>query len=456
MDACPPEIHDRIFYFACLNDAKTGVALSSVSHYVREVSSPHQWLSLSLLDYRRTMLFSHCLFRFVSGPPRRRRPIYHLFITDDPGLDEEASYARICSQRELSLCLSPIVQYAAPTLKTLTFYSSSTFRFMGSEPHLTLLFGVHYPNLVELTLRARCTPVQLTSFLKHSPLRPLFTSTEEPATMANLERLHLAMEFRGLGYGNLEEIHKVIRYLTSSSHSPSRLTHLRISMLDLWPSVRAAEVVHAELAHSGLVSPVLDLPPYSPTGVQDLAIAPDITWPRLLSPTLKQFVLQPSPTVNFYCSCCMDSRGDIEVMRLFEKIAREAERNDKDAFLYLGQRGLCSSFHSATSSGFAPSMSLGYGREEALLDWRERIEDKKGCWQQRLPKHLIGERQKKSVPPRVGLLGSSTNIVSSRESSTAPIPDEAPRRSKFRLFSSKTLDKVLGSLRKLSFHSNAG
>src|SRR5258708_6589158 len=55
MQNCPPEIHAYIFELACTDGGATGVALSAVSHYVRAMSAPYQWYTLSVAGTPQTV-----------------------------------------------------------------------------------------------------------------------------------------------------------------------------------------------------------------------------------------------------------------------------------------------------------------------------------------------------------------------------------------------------------------
>ncbi|KAJ3488432.1 hypothetical protein NLI96_g2842 [Meripilus lineatus] len=348
METLPPELHVRIFAYACMDDGAIGRSLSSVSRYIREVSSPFQWQSVSLVGHENMLTFAGLVRQ-----TRTKRPIYHLFLSDGtppfPRPDHVYGDSKHFHQSvELRDALRSILAFAAPTLDTLTFYSVATF--LGGGASIAYLLSISYPRLTELTIRGRCTPVQLTSLSQ--------SLGTFPHEMPSLRRLHLAIPCHGFAYGNLQEIHSFIRCVAPN------VTHFRLSMLDMWGSKRVAEVLHAELAASGIVKPMLELP-CLPGETSAIAIAQEVAWDVLLPKSLQLFVIQPSPTKNFYCSCCMEFRGDVDVMRVFEKLSEEA---DESRFL-LFNRG--------------STACMGYGSNEAKQDWLDRMDDGTGCWKQR-------------------------------------------------------------------------
>lgn len=355
MDRCPPEIHARIFQYACTEDGTTGCSLSLVSRYIRQVSYPYQWQSISLAGFKRVVQLANEMQQNA-----HKRPVYNLFLCDRyspppncfPHPDDQTAY-----DLELLPALSTILEYASKTLETLSFFSDACF-YNGAIAARHLL-SFPYPRLRELTLRACCTPRQLTGPRQGDML---------PCQTPQLERLHLALPYHGLSSDNLQATHNLVH-----SISP-RISHLRLTMLDKWGSRRVVEVVHAELAAAGIVAPVLDLPPPdwdSPS----TAVAQPVTWNQLLPAGLQFFAIQPSPTSTFYCSCCMDLRGDVDVMRILERMSIVA---NKDRFAYMDRRPI-----TVRRCRTDPMEVAGYGYIEARYDWVERIQEGDGCWKQK-------------------------------------------------------------------------
>ncbi|GJE88446.1 hypothetical protein PsYK624_045290 [Phanerochaete sordida] len=225
------------------------------------------------------------------------------------------------------------------------------------------LLSFSYPNLRELTVRASCTPRQLAS--------PR-SGDVAPSQAPRLERLHLALPYHGLAEqgDNLQATHNLVH-----SISPA-ISHLRLTMLDKWGNKRVVEVLHAELAAATIVPRVLDLPsaPWD-TGVRNSLTASAVTWDPLLPDGLKFFAIQPSPTSTFYCSCCMDHRGDVDVIRILECMSALA---NKDRFSYMDRRPI-----TVRKCRTDPMEVAGYGYVEARNDWEERIQEGHGCWKQR-------------------------------------------------------------------------
>ncbi|KAI0826844.1 hypothetical protein BC628DRAFT_223278 [Trametes gibbosa] len=407
MEKCPVELQILILSYACTDDGSTGRTLSLVSRAFRELSYPFQWSSLALYGYTRVAAFSRWLYSQppTVGPPSR--PILHLLISTRPA---ELAFDYVCVEAPPTWpgVLRSILRYAAPTLQTLSVVSFEAP--VNCAAILSQALHINYPSLIELTIRGRCTPNQLSQpssfFVEHNNSEDAIHDVRtvdgsdgvtRGATwppIPTLRRLHLALTFQGMERGTKAE-HALITDLAPF------VTHLRFSVLDLWGCKRIADIVHAEYAESGIVCPSIMVqfphtsppPPLLPDG---LPIPPEthhesrrlslprlshtsfrttpspeatprkairVTWARIIPPsdTFQQFVLQPPPTEmsKFYCSCCMDARGDSDVMRVFEALARASDKR----FLYLPLR----------------TRSV-YGFQEATMDWLERIDGRQGCW----------------------------------------------------------------------------
>ncbi|OCH92609.1 hypothetical protein OBBRIDRAFT_705243, partial [Obba rivulosa] len=386
MDRIPIEIHSLIFSYACTDDGTTGRALSYVSRHIRHTSAPFRFISLSVSGIKQARGFLAQL-QHLQPSARPSYPIYHLFLsTRPPSLAADDYPVQFAPPTEWVTCQAAILRYAAPTLCTLTFASFD----LNDTVCVAEVLAVSLPRLVELTIRARCSPAQL-----HLPVVPRPPSQSNPDLDASLQRtaehvhprpslrrVHLACAFHGFATGT-SNLHSLLRIIAPSSG----LTHLRLSILDMWGARRVAEVLHAELAARGIVSSVLELTPL-PRDVPVLWVAKEVTWKPVLPgadldqhsngaaaedaqdradrsyDSLERFVLQPPPTAltDFFCSCCMELRGDVDVMRVFEALACDASERGGARFGYMRpKRG-------------------GYGYAEALRDWRERIADKGGCW----------------------------------------------------------------------------
>ncbi|KAL7280028.1 hypothetical protein ACG7TL_006442 [Trametes sanguinea] len=314
--------------------------------------------------------------------------------------------------------LRGILRHAAPTLKTLAVICFEAP--LDSAAIISQALRLHYPCLTELTIRGRCTSRQLSQPVSPSPERdgeapdPVESRSDTdsageeviPSTwpsIPTLRRLHLAAAFQGFSHGTHPE-HILINELAPS------LTHLRFSVLDLWGSKRIAEILHGECADLGIADPLLEVSPSPPrlssippsssntaqlanSGATHVSIpiirfprltfpiagrsrlelrpptphkASRVTWHRLIpiNGLLQLFAFQPAPTelFDFYCSCCMDVRGDGDVMRVFEALARSAD----ERFLYIPCH-----------------KKSGYDFDDAQTDWLERIVGCSGCWAER-------------------------------------------------------------------------
>ncbi|KAI0087773.1 hypothetical protein BDY19DRAFT_222670 [Irpex rosettiformis] len=328
MDKCPPEVHWRIISYACTDDGYTGCSLSLVSRYIHQVSSPYRWQCVSLPGYDSVISFSRKLEKVHT-----RRPIRHLFLSD----------------REFEI--------PSRLTETLSFFSASVYDHGARS--VSLCLSASFPLLQELTIRARCTTVHLAG---DSPGDTI------PCNMPNLTHLHLALPFLGFSRGVLQATHNLVWSISTD------ITHLRLTMLDKWGSRRVVEVIHSELSQSGIVPDAFDLPP-SEWDSPRVATASPITWDRLLPDNFQLFAIQPSPTSTFYCTCCMDLRGDVDVMRILDGMSSLA---DKERFVCMARRPI-----QMRKCRTDPMEVAGYGLVEAQSDWMERVQGDGGCWREK-------------------------------------------------------------------------
>ncbi|KAI0333693.1 hypothetical protein GY45DRAFT_1244036 [Cubamyces sp. BRFM 1775] len=395
MEACPIELQLLIFSFACTDDGSTGRSLSLVSRAFYELSYPYQWNSLAIRGYPQAVAFAKLLYSLqptAFSPPRVPRAIHNLFVSTRT---EHAAHDNIIGEPPDAWVgvLCSILRYAAPTLQTLSIVCFESTRDCAAI--LSHALRVRYPALTELTIRGRC---MVRRFPRPTPIEEVGSSDsvtvddrrqsdklgeakeggDKPRTwqpIPTLRRLHIACTFQGMTLGTHAE-HTFISELAPE------LTHLRLSVLDLWGSRRIAEILHAECAENGMADPLLEVFPVNTlahlthplqpignganaaaAGDPDVRVAKRVTWDRVLPSTnqLELFAFQPPPTesLDFYCSCCMDVRGDRDVMRVFEALARGSDGR----FLLV------------------PCCTReGYGFSEALADWLGRMGGSQGCW----------------------------------------------------------------------------
>ena len=424
MDKLPPEIHELIFSFACTAPS-TSASLALVSKYFRDTSQPFKWQCVALNGCNQVLKFARAIGRGerVKSPSYgsrckallhrrssitaihetavvyRRPPIYHLFLSDRgshryvsrPSNCDPAHFASqyVSRYSQFLPAFREILFYAAPTLTTFSLFSDS-FSFDENVSSLQTVLSSTFPQLRELTLRACCTPAQVMGLVHQKHFQ---------CNMPALQRLHLALPYHGFDNGNLGATHRLVRTIARNAYptgydsdvegeeheqvdmdvtpdADSAFSHLRFTMLDKWGSKRVVEVIHAELAELKIVTPSLTLPaPPSDWDIPLSAVASRVTWARLLPPRLALFAIQPSPTSTFYCSCCMDLRGDVDVMRILERMAEVA---DKERFLCLDRRPI-----NVRRCRTDPMEVAGYGFAEARMDWLERMEGGGGCWRLR-------------------------------------------------------------------------
>ncbi|CCM03260.1 uncharacterized protein FIBRA_05387 [Fibroporia radiculosa] len=210
MEDIAVELWMRIFSFACTDDGSTGRSLSLVSKFFQDVSRPYRLQSIVLKDREQLHDFAEILQR---TPPEHRR-IHHLFIADPhrpprrtlaafPDLsslgktellrtlalysltsDEvQAIWQRLGPQAQSENAeildrsikqpvpeLESILQFVAPTVRTLTAHASSCLYLLTNK----------FPELEELTILGPNVAIQ------RRPFPP-----GDLAQLPSLRRLHL-------------------------------------------------------------------------------------------------------------------------------------------------------------------------------------------------------------------------------------------------------------------------
>ncbi|KAI9065743.1 hypothetical protein FKP32DRAFT_1665249 [Trametes sanguinea] len=172
MNALPLELHAQIFEFACTDDGTTARSLSLVSRYVRDVSAPYRYQSLSIFGLEQM----NELVTRLDALPHHLRRIRHLFLSDwthnqtkgrvVPSSDEALDRYEL----EKTLAVR-IITLAAATVETLVVVSSCPYT---GPTLLGALFSTPMPRLTELSVHG------------------FYPFPHVPRSMPRLERLHLS------------------------------------------------------------------------------------------------------------------------------------------------------------------------------------------------------------------------------------------------------------------------
>ncbi|TDL27766.1 hypothetical protein BD410DRAFT_329050 [Rickenella mellea] len=144
----PVEIWKTIYTFACAADVPTGNSLRLSCRTLSEIVRPYQWQALVLKSSEEMLRFASSL-KNPDNLCGHRRPIYHLYCST-------ISTCFIADGRTQQESFRTILEYAAPTLETLTcdervalpFRDDSDFRISAK------LFQVPLTKLTELSLHA--------------------------------------------------------------------------------------------------------------------------------------------------------------------------------------------------------------------------------------------------------------------------------------------------------------
>jgi hypothetical protein len=169
MDHCPAEICSEIYAFACVDDGRTGRALSLVSKYTRETSKPYKLQSISVIGYNQLLAFAD----LVEQTPLHLRQVRCIFLSAHPrstasnpkGLTPE--YAR----RQQAYAAVGRILKAISSFVTIVH---AFFIFYRPFP----LLPVSLPALVELTV--------------HGPTETSSDLIDESIQFKALKHLHLS------------------------------------------------------------------------------------------------------------------------------------------------------------------------------------------------------------------------------------------------------------------------
>ena len=416
MEKCPTEIHAYIFALACTDGGPAGIALSAVSRYVRAISAPYQFYTLTVAGATQTVRLSERIHALSSG--RQQDPnvdseigrggnkgrtrcgggpeITHLFVSN-----RSASHARELRYQEMGAtrdmaerrrieavfnaeadawtrAVRALFAYAAPTLRTLAMMCYDIHLSPNGSLFFSDLKSYRFPLLEELSVRGgfdRCLR-DFDSAQGEVRLRAAAAAgghgggvkyggeggADDEPTLPALRRLHLASPI------SFDLFLQRLRPLAPG------LTHVRLSELLAfdYDMVRA---IHSELAECGIVPARLPRLRERQWSAEPRAVPVD--WERFLPPpgTLRRIVVQPAqppPPPEELCGCCSGYYRVDDMTRLLREMAREAlvppddEDNDAAVYVFLppGPR------HNA------------YGFEEGYRDWLGRAVGERGCWKE--------------------------------------------------------------------------
>lgn len=159
----PTEIHFKIFNHACLDEGRTGCALSAVSKLVRQNSSEFRYTSVALHRGSQVIAFRNAMVSAMTDIPAHLRTVRHLFINtrqreefniymmeeDDPIAQE---YWR--NRNLLRRAITDIMRIIAQSLTSLTYYAGDSQHDSPDKSFYNLMsISCSFPLLRELTIR---------------------------------------------------------------------------------------------------------------------------------------------------------------------------------------------------------------------------------------------------------------------------------------------------------------
>jgi len=193
MDRCPAEICSEIYAFACVDDGRTGRALSLVSKYTRETSKPYKLQSISVIGYNQLLAFAD----LVENTPLHLRQVKCIFISAHPrstASDPRALTPEYARRQQAYAAVGRILK----AISSFVTIVHAFFVFYRPFP----LLPVSLPALVELTV--------------HGPTETLMDFDEN-------------IQFQSLKHLHLSSFCSPFYILGSVSKLTPSLAHLRLS-----------------------------------------------------------------------------------------------------------------------------------------------------------------------------------------------------------------------------------
>ena len=431
MQKCPPEIHAYIFDLACTDGGAAGIALSTVSHYVRAMSAPYQWHSLAVTGTQQTVRLAERIQSFSSSSssfpsqqqhlgidhrakgkpnPKLSGPVIsHLFVSNRTApRARELRYVEMDVTRDMAerrrieavfnaeadawaRAVRVLFAYAAPTLRTLAMmcydiHVSSNGRLFFSD-----LKRYRFPCLEELSIRGGFD-TRLRDFdgavgMGMGNVTPRQLRVGEGEGEAGERAMKYGEDDEDAGeqatLPALRRLHLASPisfdlFLHRLRPLAPHLTHVRLSEL-LAFDYDMARALHSELAERGVVPAQFPRLRDRQWSAEPRAVSVD--WERFLPPpgALRRLVVQPAqlpPPPEQLCGCCSGFYRVDDMTRLLREMARESpgrelfseeDDEDEDSVFVFLPPG---PRHNA------------YSFQESYRDWLGRAAGERGCWKE--------------------------------------------------------------------------
>ena len=194
MDRCPAEICSEIYAFACVDDGRTGRALSLVSKYTRETSKPYKLQSISVIGYNQLLAFAD----LVESTPLHLRQVKCIFMSAHPrstASEPKALTSEYARRQQAYTAVGRILK----AISSVVTIVHAFFVFYRPFP----LLPVSLPALVELTV--------------HGP------------TETSIDLIDENIQFKSLKHLHLSSFCSPLYILRSVSKLTPSLSHLRLS-----------------------------------------------------------------------------------------------------------------------------------------------------------------------------------------------------------------------------------
>ena len=257
LNLCPPEVCSQIFAIACTDGGYTGCALSAVSRYIHDTSSPYKFQSVALHNTRQAVSFTSVLDRTLP----RLRGVAFLFISNDddvvaidtpddrPGSTGISGRFRIPSMFSFTSpaktrptndndhnivfveAMLKILRFIAPTLRTLFISFECRWIKLPSFPSAS---GTVFPTLSSLTefsLNYRAPTDALFNHYMH-----YFPLALPSLRCLDISRLKL-LSYRGHLFRSIAKIAPSLTHLHLPAKMATNIINAPFASPPIWPPV---------------------------------------------------------------------------------------------------------------------------------------------------------------------------------------------------------------------------
>ena len=280
MEKVPAEICAEIFAFACVDDGSTGRSLSRVSSFVRELSKPYKYQSISVIGHVQLFSFADILEK----TPAPYSNVRSLLISAHPrntASDPRALTPEYARRQQVYLAVARILRVVSPSIKVIhaffVFYRPFPLLPIGlPELEELALHGpmetstnfeddvIAFPALKHLHVTSCCSPSYISRrILKHTPsllhlrfsapensptftseLRDMLNNVDGPPSLEKIF-IHLPTKPKDNFMAMLDSYRETVAALNDLAAQYPRLTLLPPLCLGMFRTISIEDAEHA-------------------------------------------------------------------------------------------------------------------------------------------------------------------------------------------------------------------